>query len=319
MKRIIKSLRKLAAILKTADISAQEIYDFYAIIGSLTEDYFKDFISDFADKIYAEFHRVLVNHPVQAFTGGNQGTPSLKKWKQWGGSESLYDKLLDAFEIELYDLENLPPVVNRKEVEAGNFIGKTKRFSDTKLSDLNLSDSEITEMYEVLGKRKDTWFTGGGTWKNAWERFQKYADALFSSSLDKQIPAVDSVLGITHHSGPLLDHLAKDKSAVRSALNAKFNAKTPADFWDKVSPKLREQINKIRRSELSLPIITFEKERDPKIFTFSPHEEKRILDARPQAFAILPQLREEARELGFSEEWIQSKVEEGKRLLEEAK
>ncbi len=323
---VIKSLRRLAYSLKTATIKNQEIYDFYAIVGSLTQDYFEDYIDDLAVKIDVEFRNVIIDNVDGGFRG-TFGVPSLNQWQSWGGSKLLYDKLYKAYDVELYDVQNLPNRIqyryDTKQFSLEDFVGDIQNY-EVDLSDLDLSDDEVDQLYSILRKRPDQAFRTGQTWGKTWEDFKKYSKRLYDSDISKKVVAIDSILGLAHHNGSLLDYVGEitEISGIREqigeqALNAKFNARTPADFWDKVSPQLCIEINKIRRSELQLPIITFNEERSSDLFTYNYHKEekdKKILEEmNPVSFLLLRDSQNQARELGFSEEWIQEKINEGQR------
>jgi len=270
--KTISLLYRLANLLvSSGKITNQDIYDFYAISGSLTQEYFEPEINSFALKIYDVFLYTFQHHPVRSFIGGD-GVPSLEYWEDLGGSVSLYQKLYKEAGVRLYNSEK-PLYEQPEDVDLSKFVG----CGDLDLNSLDLSFSEIDELYEVLDKRDDVkpFFRGQqnkGQWKRSWDMFKQNKPKLLGSNLDAKISAIDRVLGLVHHNKETLLEYINMEETSWEALNAKFNAKTPADFWDKVSPNLSREINKIRRSELSLPIITFNKERESEIFTESPHE-----------------------------------------------
>jgi len=273
MEKIMERYSNIS-VSKIATIRNRDIYDFYAIIGSLTQSYFVDFIDAFARKISEEYYDFFTS--MDGFIGGQCGVPSRKTWIVWGGTEKLWDKLYNFYAKDIESATNFPAKCTRRGAE---FIGHVRGEEQSRL-DLFfqpekgrrrkpvLSESEFDEIIQIEHRqRPDT-----GQWfiiHSVWNKFKKLRKNLVSGSLQKKIMSMDECLGLAHTNGPLLDMIGE--TAGKEALNAKFNAGTPADFWDKVSPKLRQQINQIRRNELHLPMITFNQERSSEIFTSDPH------------------------------------------------
>ncbi len=257
---IIKSLRRLADSLKKSvsrevneDITVQEIYDFYAILGSLTDDFFKDEIDSFSSKIYSTFNSAVRRRTLSAFMQYPQ--PTKEDWINKGGPEKVW--------------EDLNEISERFGFADDNAYDDLAKVAD------QFSEKEVDQIFNYVSK------SGGfivmranGIWHNLWCTLKGLNKDLIGSNISKKILAIDHLLGMTHHAGSILERVGE--KGAEQALNAKFNARTPADFWDEVSPSLRTQINKIRRSELQLPIITLNEERNPKIFTENPHDSKSL-------------------------------------------
>ncbi len=299
----------------TEDIRNQEIYDFYAIVGSFVHEYFEDFIDATATTIYHEFKKALAKASLAGFTGGTCGVPTLEKWQSWGGDPTLYDKLMDFYGDRITPKDK----ASWRKCDEADFVGAIY-LTGEEGTDV-LDNQEITNLYQVVDARGDMSFFGGGTWSGTWKDFLKHAKNLNHQDLNKRVSAIDHIFGLAHHNGLLIDYAGEKKGRQpigSRALNAKFNARTPADFWDKVSPHIRAQINHLRRSEKSLPVMRFNAEREENLFTYDHRKEeaerKNIETMSPAKFWILKDvfdLPKKAKELGFPEDWIQEKLKAG--------
>lgn len=256
----------VSSFMKLSDnLSGQEIYDFYAIVGSEVSEEFADEITSFALKLGEEFEKAVRSRVSVVWNAHYQGILTRDEWVALGGSADNWDYFYEMFKE-----------VIREYPEEHKLFGKclgiieddNEYFRRTEEADL--SDDQIDNLFDMAKKIKPFTLTAQGVWKKAWDTLKRVRKEFYSSNLNRKIIAIDTLLGITHHAGPILDYIGESDSA--QALNAKFNARTVADFWDKVNPKLRIQINKARRQE-QLPIIAWNVERDPKIFTKDPHKD----------------------------------------------
>ena len=144
-----------------------------------------------------------------------------------------------------------------------------------------MDDNDIEELMEVGQNIQTVAFSGkGGAWHHIWLQFKKLRGDLTGRNIKRKIIAIDTIFSLSHHNGNLAELLTgdyphhpptiADMSRINAALNAKFNAKTPADYWDMVSNRVRIQINQLRRGH-GLPMFHFNSDRNPEIFTNNPH------------------------------------------------
>jgi hypothetical protein len=164
---------------------------------------------------------------------------------------SVYDKLKSIPEVS-YDKEMF------KQPDVAEITGKLEDEWGTEVAE-SLTAKEVENAIDFIDFANKfqgiITTTGGGVWYNNWQRLKEIR------KLDP-ILAIDALFGMTHHSGSIGEHIGKKTTwksewkgetiyrpqvdvNIIKALNAKHNANTVADFWDKVSPKMRRDINKI--------------------------------------------------------------------------
>jgi len=102
-----------------------------------------------------------------------------------------------------------------------------------------------------------------------WKLLKKCKPYILGADVGRKILATDMLLGATHHHGSVVDFIGEEGTI--EALNAKFNAKTVADYWDKVGHRLRITINHLRRGE-NLDMIKFNSDRSEEIFDRNWHD-----------------------------------------------
>lgn len=251
------------------DINSQTIYDFYAILGSgVDPNLFGDFLRPIANEVLEAIRKQVVIRFHNPYL-------SPYAWKE----AEAEPKLQKVY----HDMGDFEPDKSKYFVQPSDDIDTTDLSGEwyERLRDAGISFERIMRslfLSQKLAREKLNRIDfAGETWKSLYE-----ASKEDHKDLKSKLIQIDTIFGLSHHGGSILDYIIevpKDYDAkihgrsivnAMQALNAKYNAKNPSEYWDKVSSSIRRRINHARR-ENSLPFITFDKNRATDIFYDSHH------------------------------------------------
>jgi len=274
-------------------ISAHNIYDFYAIAGAEAYDkgiseYFEPEINQLAQDLAFQFHR-QIGARVMLQVEDIDVFPDKDFWIASGGLASSWDKLFKAYKREgvipggKSDRTKLPGYIFRyPNGDVNEWAGTQESIAD----ELSVEDIDsIWKVYRATEKVRygGTVTSASGVWYTMWNNYKKILPHLLRGTVQQKIIAIDKLFGTTHHDGSVLAYMVKPGETglpsepaaeeVLQALNAKFNAETPSDFWDLVGENIRIRINQLLRSH-GQETIKFNQSRDENIFVDNPHEDE---------------------------------------------
>jgi hypothetical protein len=263
---IIRSQRLIAE----GKINSSDIYNFYAVIGSLPRRewgqfmwLFKEFYSNLMVQSWRVVQgRVIGNVIIQAPSNA-WGNPdnlwiltSLEEWVDQGGLPRTWQTIHDI-------AKRLPGV---KEIK-GKFVIKErnmKRFI-TQLDDtlplLSVDQVENLFDFDDLG--------GTTSPRGIWYQNLHFLDDIREGkprTPPELAHAIDKMVQMMHHNSMFLKYTASDFKKSLDAVNAKFNASDPSEYWVYVDDYIRRTINRIRRKELGMDIILPTKTSKKKLF-----------------------------------------------------
>jgi len=230
-----QKLNRAIVLLEGVDwfITPQEIYDYSAMMeGGALEDFSLEVNTMF--RRLMEKTRELINDRV--FTGAFYeyiSFPTKEVFVRDGGNPALWDRVVHAL---------------------GNRLVQKEYGPDWPGEDVApypiLSDGEIDNCFQYIGKHKALTVSSMGRWRFLWEN---YKDA---KSLPEKNEAIEIILSSYHHSGRLMDYLAGTPSGHEApkwiqlscinALSDRAN-KSTKQWWHKVSRDVRIKVNKSRR------------------------------------------------------------------------
>jgi hypothetical protein len=259
-------------------INSSDIYDFYAVIGSLPRKEWWQFTWLFKELYYKLMEQswravqgrvvgnVIIEAPLQPWTNPNNlwTLVDLDKWVEQGGSPKTW-KII--FEVA----KSLPVV---KEID-GKFIIKERNMNkfadqlDNALPLLSVDHIENLFDFDNLGGTTSP----RGIWYNNLHLLDDIRESK-PRTPPEFAHAIDKMVQMMHHCSLMLKYTASDFKKSVDAVNAKFNASDPSEYWIYVDDYIRRTINKIRRKELGLDIILPKKVNKKKLFAQKQNEDE---------------------------------------------
>jgi hypothetical protein len=247
-------------------IDSSDIYNFYAVIGSLPQNQwyhfmwlFKRMYNNLMDESYSAIQkRVLGDVAIGRINIEGQPHPiflNLDEWTSKGGSPKVWRdlyKLLRPF-IDVV-------VVDRHELMTVRYMGGKIHNEIDKMR--KLTPDELGSLFNLI---EDSWTLSKD---GRWYKNKNQLDAIVDSKPREPrevAHAVDLMIQMSHHNASFLEHTASNYRDSLKAVNAKFNASDASQYWDFVDDYVKASINKIRRT-ISLPIILQSKVSRQKLF-----------------------------------------------------
>ena len=264
----MKYIILLESWFRGGDLTPTDIYDFYAM--TLEPHLFEHEINEFAKRLYDKLDKVIKLRVIWGVFLDYGQFPSKDHFVECGGDPKIWDKVYNALKKEgqIVDIKD-------KSYKEGLYAAKLSDSHNTdKISNILLNiDINIDDLFKVLQRMGNSLIVSyGGVWHQIWEKFKMIGSKLKNDRVNykQKMVVIDTLLNMFHHGEGIFIHLMKDKTPGAQekhiqALNAKFIAE-PEDWWDKVSEWVRVKINKERRRN-GKPIIIYNPNRDPRIFT----------------------------------------------------
>lgn len=238
------------------EINHNELAEFYAIVGSdVNLEDFRLEIQKLFSKLMSDFWTVLVMRFVSSL---------FEYWfvdRRNINREELKIQLNNKFDDEFIDrlmfyVRHYP----KNDEDNKAFATQIAKFYT--VDDL-LKITEYNQTSPTLTCNK--------TWKGLLDIYNKYYQV---TNLSLMIEAIDVIIGLSHHSGQLLEYLAdshEDISNLEKLINAKFNGKNLSYFFKDIPEKTRILVNKKRR-DLGLPLIIQQDKVPSNLYTTNRHE-----------------------------------------------
>ncbi|MCK9558040.1 MAG: hypothetical protein M0R50_08390 [Candidatus Cloacimonetes bacterium] len=188
----------------------------------------------------------------------------LDKWVSQEGSPAMWKTIYDI-------AKGLPEV---KKISDKLVVGERniEKFSDKLNSKLPLFSAEqVANLFDFDDLGGTT--SSRGIW---------YKNLFFLNNIRESNPrtpaelahAIDKMVQMMHHNSMFLIYTSSDFKKSLDAVNAKFNASDPSEYWVYVDDYIRRSINKIRRKELGIDIILPTKVSKKKLFAHKSDEDR---------------------------------------------
>ncbi|MCK9557582.1 MAG: hypothetical protein M0R50_06025 [Candidatus Cloacimonetes bacterium] len=260
-------LYKYGDVVLEDKINPSDIYNFYAIIGSLPRNEWKHFAWLFK-QIYKNLmeeswraiqSRVLnsvIDYIVRWDDNAAIALVDLEHWKSNGGSPKVWREVREILNPFLHNkiIDGKTLLMYSNEDAAKNLLDQKMRI---------LTSDELESLFNLIPKTSWTLSTDGRWYKNK-QLLDKIRDS--EPRLITDIAhAVDLMIQMLHHNASFLEHTTSNYRDALKAVNAKFNASDPSQYWMYVDDYIKPMINKIRRA-IGIPIILQSKVDRPKLF-----------------------------------------------------
>jgi hypothetical protein len=225
------------------EISHSELAEFYGIIGSgVSLEDFRVEIESIYRGLMEDFWVALVHRFVWA-QSEYCVFGSREKYRESGVDDAVYDKLLWFCKVANIIIGDYEPKYKRYRVSFDHIafdnmpLDVAKKFT---VDDLN----QLGNFVKINGT-----LTCNGTWRGLFDQYIKFSGA---NDLVSMVEAIDCIVGLAHHSGDFLEHLAdpgEDSERMSELLNAKYNAKDISYFFKDIPERVRILLNKKRRED----------------------------------------------------------------------
>ncbi|MFA5767621.1 MAG: hypothetical protein WC919_06890, partial [Candidatus Paceibacterota bacterium] len=256
-------------------INSSDIYNFYAVIGGLPRKEWGQFLwlfKEFYNNLMAQSWRAVQGRVIIGSSFGPEGKgdywvmSDLDEWVRQGGDPRMWRTIYDTAK----DLPSVKEIDGKLVVRNGNKI--TNKFVDELESRLPLFSVDQVEHvfdFDDLG--------GTTSHRGIWYQNLHFLDGIRETkprTPAELAHAIDKMVQMMHHNSMFLAYTSSDFKKSVDAVNAKFNASGPSEYWVYVDDYIRRTINKIRRKELGIDIILPTKISKKKLFAQKPNRDR---------------------------------------------